>query len=208
LIFSDSIFAPKWKKNELLFSYLQRLITQVMTEVIPNKVKQIYAWNWVIPSIKTRIAQEKAVRNIQKLWKSQIVGHFTRTEYTDGVGYHIEQFAYDRYKNIYRAILSDDRLSITYQKIPDTFDSLIYDDDIPEWLQDGHPNWVRFRFNTIIIRSSHNIDEEVGVERDNWYLDFWLPFDELPVEAILEPGYSLEHFRLECMRLARIYNII
>jgi hypothetical protein len=180
-----------------------------MTEIIPQ-VKQIYALNWVIPSIKSRI-EDQAARNIQKLWKSQIVGHFTRTEYSDGVGYDIEQFAYDRYKNIYRAILSDDRLSITYQKIPDTFESLIYDDDVPEWLHDGDPNWVRFRFNTIVIRSSHNIDdidEEVDDERDVWYLDFWLPFDELPVEAVYEQGYSLDRFRLECLRLARIYKII
>lgn len=181
-----------------------------MTKIIPE-VKQIYALNWVIPSIKSRI-EDQAVRNIQRLWKSQIIGHFTRTEYTDGFRslsgglYLTQHFAYDRYKNIYRAILSNDRLSIIYQKIPDTFESLINDDPFLDL--NSHPNFVSFTFNTIVIRSAE-MYEEVDDERDGWYLDFCLPFDELPVEAVYDsPDYSLDNFRLECLRLARIYKII
>ena len=170
-----------------------------MEEVIANmneEVRRVYTMNWIIPSIKNQI-EEQAVKNVQRVWKSQIIGHFTITEDTDGCGYWEQHYGYDRYKNIYQASLCKDEPKIVYKKLIGTkFYELIYNDET-EYLS-PQPNNISVIFNTAVIDY---------YEDDDLIMDLWVPFNEVPVQVETDLS-DIQQFRLECINLARQYNII
>jgi hypothetical protein len=163
-----------------------------MALIIPTEVKSIYVSHWVIPTIEAMM-KNHAASTIQHCWKSEIVGHFMLEEYTDGFGHFIRYFGYDRYKNIYEAYITQDKLSIKYTKFEESFESLLDDDDVPDC---GHPNWVCIVFDMVPIRYSGQ-DEDVYVH--------FVPFAQ--DEVFSWDGYT-QQFRLACLEKAYNYKII